>query len=695
MPISKVSKLLYDPRKFAEVQNIIGAGFSDQLEKITRHVSKPAQDVINPKSGFVRVAGNLLESLTYPILGLPRDIFDFTARKLGAKFSDYPIMSRINKWQPLVKYRRGKEAKQAERILRGMYDKLSSLTDKRGQKFLGEAAGAAQRRGRYEACHAIFDELNKNAAPNVARYNTRDGEGLKRLVTALIPIPFLFKDSFYISKKNGMSDDKAKKMAWNKANQELIAAGGESLGQFTILGGVPRFINSSNIAAPMINTVIGVGFHIISRLRTGRKLTHLTKDEVTKRSNIYKIDDLQDFKKHVAKQENLAKQEPKKDGKKHLLSFKNLLIFAGTSIAAGFLLAMGKNKALEHLKKEENIDKLVTKIFNKITGTYERITREDRIGKKHTLEGMIDILKDSCDENMISAKFNPILRQMDEAGGRLSLGTVDRVVKLPIVDIQIPVKKLIELPFVPIRMLFELASYPYKAVRAILEQVFPRPDKSILGTEAAKKMPRAVLEKIGLLRKENSNVISSAVDKYDIMNLYNKYAELVEKTKGQEGGATRAFNEFFHDNFLRTFDMERASKIDNSKIGKLTQLLGMTGGIYFATNDDYNQTLSETGSIEKAHADQRKRGVQKFTRVTTGVAISDWFNQAFIRNYNNSLPGALAVVAASTFAVDKATRFMLGQPSKRMTDKQLKEFEAQKKESVMAPFYKLTETVAK
>jgi|GEM_PF-3968148 len=696
--MSKVAKILYDPVKFDVIKQIVGDNFGERFWELTERASGNVKGFINPK-GSKAVTRNLFESLIYPFTGLPRDIFDFVAKKLGTKFPKNKVISKVNKWQWLSNYRQGKEKQGAERVLRGMYQKLCSLADKDGNNLLSkvmdvEVPVEVFSKHYDEFFNAIFKELDKNAAPNVAKYNTRDGEGLKRLATGLIPIPFLFRDSFYISKKNGVNDKEARKMAQNKANQELISAGGEALSQFTVLGGVPNFVNSSQFAAPLINTAIGIGFHIISRLRTGRKLTHLSKEQIVKRMKPHEASNFNDFKKYVVKKENLGIKEPEKDGKKRFLSFKNLLIFAGTSIVAGFALAMGKNKALDYIKKEGNENKFVTKAFNSITEGYKNITRKKIEAPEGLFENFAEMLRENCNEDMIDPKLLKALSKLDE-NGKVFLGEVDKVVKLPILGVQMSLKKLIELPFVPFRILFELASYPYKAVKAILEQAITKVAKASDNAAAVRKTPRDMLEKIGLLpSKQNTNLLGAHENKYDIINLYNKFAELTEKFKDKPDGPAEAFNEFFDKNFKKTFDMERASKIDNSKIGKLTQLMGLTGGIYFASNDDYNQTLMETGSLEKAQADQRKRGVQKFTRVTTSVAITDWFNSTFARNYNSSLLGTLAVVGASTFMVDKATRFMLGQPSKKLTNEQLEEYEEQKQKGFMAPFYRFTEKIA-
>ncbi len=676
MPISKVPKLVYDSVKFNKIKEVVDANFNGRFSKLTNKITRNIEDVITTETGHSRLAKNLLESFTYPVLGLPRDILDFFARKLGAKMPRSVIMEKINKWKPLVKYRRGKEAQQAERALRGLYEKFSDSNEA-------------------QICSTLFDGLNKRLAPNVARYNTRDGEGLKRLVTGLMPVPFLFRDSFYISKKNNASDDEAKKQAWNKANQELIAAGGETLSQFTILGGASRFINGSQIAAPAINTAIGIGFHIISRLRTGRKLTHVSKKQVAENIDPSKIKSLNDFKKYAAKKENLATKEPKKDGKKRLLTFKNLMLFAATSIVGGFALAMGKNKALEYLAKEGSSTKRLPRIINKITGKYETLVTEDIFASGKSIEGLVDTVKENCSENLINSKLSMAFELLNNNEDKVFLGTIDRVVKLPLVNLKVQVKKLIELPFIPIRMLFEIASYPYKIAKVVFEQAVSKLVERSASGGTTHKISRETFEKIGLLSKRGVSKLGSDVDNYNVLQYYNKYTELMEKHKGNPAAVKRAFKKSFSKDFVRYNDLERSSKIDNSKIGKLTQLLGMVGGIYFATNDDYNQTLLETGSVRKAQVDQRRRGVQKFTRVTTGVAISDWFNQTFVRNYNNSLLGTVAVVAASTFAVDKVTRFVLGQPSKKLTDEELKEFEKQKKNGFMAPFYKFMDRLAK
>ena len=685
------SKIKYNPKLFSEMKDIACSSFKTNASELFRDASDDIEKFIIPRAGLKTTAKNLLESLVHPVLGFPRDIFESSLKKLDGKFPRSKILAKISHWKPLINYRNTKDAKKAERILRGMYGKFHEMASKNSAGLPGGANQISNASSVTAHGISMLDMLNNNARVGVAKYNTRDGEGLKRLVTALIPIPFLFRDSFYISKKNNMSDEEARKQAQNKANQELIAAGGESLSQFTILGGMPTFINSSQIAAPLINTAIGLTFHVVSRLRTGRKLTHLTKDEVAKRVESQQIQDFNNFQKYAKTRENLSTQEPKKDGKKRLLSAKNLLLFAATSVVAGFGLAKGKDKFLNYVHSQNNENKLLSKAFKTITEKYKNLTTEENIAVTKHLREMSSALKDICGADLVDEKFKCVLNDASKNGGKISLGVTDKVVKIPLVDVRIPVKKLIELPFVPFRIMFEIAGYPYKAVKTLTQQLGSKSDQTAKAGKLATDKAKKGLRKLGELTYKAEK---PCVDKYNIANFYNEYADLFEKNRGNVVKTKKAFKEFFSKNFSRTFDMERSSKIDNSKIGKLTQLLGMVGGIYFATNDDYNQTLLETGSVRKAQVDQRRRGVQKFTRVTTGVAISDWFNQVFVRNYNNSLFGALAVVAASTFAVDTATRFILGQPAKNLTPEQLEKFEKQKETGFMAPFYNFMDKLA-
>ncbi len=609
------------------------------------------------------------------------------ATKLAEKFPENKVLPKIsaklskaNDWQPFINARTLKQKEQAARVLKGLY--------KKGGK------GSID----------ILEQLNKSAGDEVGKYNTRDGEAMKRLITGVLPIPFLFSDSLYISKKNGVSDEDAKKLAWNKASQEGISAAGESLTQFAMLSMFTNFINSSQFGAPLINTSIGTFFHVVSRLKTGRKLSPLTKEEIRAneqkklRGPVYKMED---FQKYVKKKEALDTNDPKKDEKKHWLTLKNILIFAAASIIAGFSLKLGKDKLINILAGKSNnaFGKKVARIADSIVEKYRRIVMEDVQPTKKVVGEFFDEMKNHTD---VTENIRTKGLRNNFIGSRerfVTIGKLPIFNKIPLlkkIPLQLSVRKFIEIPLLPFKIAFEALSYPYKAVKNLLKLIpTSKLEKSnfsvIRGFSRSIKTLVCEPEMTETMQKLKG--VGKINDPHNILNFYNQYEKMTQKFGDDSEKLTDEFGKFFKSTFDRTFD-PRFSKNDNSKIGKLTQTMGLTGSIYFATNDDYNQTLSETGNTQKAQADQRKRGVQKFTRSVSNIVLSNWFNSVFLPFFNSSLLGTGLIVGASTLAVDKITRFILGQPSKKMTGDDLKAFEKKKQESLMAPFYKLLDKMA-
>lgn len=124
--------------------------------------------------------------------------------------------------------------------------------------------------------YKLFDE---NLAKDKAHYHTPHERAVVRIVSGFTAAIMLGNDFYNKSIMNGVSQDEAIKSASTKRKQEILATVQEALSQYFLLGAFASFSNNSQLGAPLLNTVLGILFHITSRLSTKRPLKRIDVPE--------------------------------------------------------------------------------------------------------------------------------------------------------------------------------------------------------------------------------------------------------------------------------------------------------------------------------------------------------------------------------------------------------------------------------
>ena len=307
-------------KHLSKIETILGCwgdGFYETLKE------KVGTDFIQMVDGgcTYKKASPVIDTLKYPFMDMPRDFLSFVANKFN--------IEGLKKSSLLVNYKKEKELKAYQRAMRGALQT--------GEECINEAvkAGISCETGRCNisgSCSSndnlcknvglkfikIFDE---NLAKTKAHYNTPHERTVARLASGITAATMMGNDFYNKSILNGKTDKEAKESAKKKRKQELLETAQEALSQYFMLGALASIVNNSPIAAPIVNTALGLLFKITSRLSTGRPLKRM-KVPPKMEYNAPSINEYAELKKK--KQDIKLKTTYKKEEKKkHLLSPKN------------------------------------------------------------------------------------------------------------------------------------------------------------------------------------------------------------------------------------------------------------------------------------------------------------------------------------------------------------------------------------
>lgn len=649
-----------------KVADIVDANLGGVVSKLTSKIQECAPDMLEDSDGRLLLKNSkhfahLAESAKAPFTTIPKRILDNLAKSAHKVFPDNKFFNGINNSKFLTKFRQEQEVKLYERAVRGIYEY--------GCEFLDDVAkekSAANGAKAYSTCKEVtkkfFGKFDEQFSINSSKYNTREERGGVRLISAAIAAAALGQDFFNKAKRDGASDDEANGEAKVKIKQEMLAGVGEAYSQFAILGGFPKFINNSQFGAPVISAGLGVLFNITSRLQTNRPLVRI-KPPVKMLGN--SPVDIKDFIKSLDKKNGVNKIDAlknKKPDKKPLLSLKNILLGSVATVVAGLTLKYG-NKAFLKTSLGENFNNLVKKAGDK----FRKATVEKLYVSDSEMDVFFDALKKTGNEKS-RVYYGQILKKIakDSETGKVYIGEYEKTIKC--MGVELSKAELLRTLTSPIRLVKEIASYPYKGVCKILEQA------------GVKDFVESAPKKLD--------------NPHNAVNIFRDFQKQKAKFKGSEEEFIEFYKGHLSKNALQAMDKTGNSKISNGKVGKLTQLLGTVTSLYFATTDDYNRTITRTGNQKKAEKDARQRGITKAFRIVSQIILIDMFNGVFKVSYAKSLLGALGISAACTVATENLSRFLSGMPNKKMNAKELQEFEENKKKGISGGYYKLIDKLS-
>ncbi len=686
-------------------------------------------------SDFLQIDGNnvtfakpnlLKETLIFPFYDLPCIILDYAARKLG--------IESLQNSKLLTKYRNGCENKKYERAMRGLlkngknfiYDKakkygiedasvindlaqknarMDNLLEELVEEGLSpeEALKTIIQRGEYsnefgKISSEVKDDFHKiidlNFAKDKAHYHTPHERTVVRIVSGTTAAIMLGNDFYNKSILNGMSDEEAKKEAKGKRKQEMVATGMEAVSQYMFLGAFSGFANNSKFGAPIINTLLGIFFHITSRLSTGRKITRMKLPD-----SEYTIKNQPSMKKFVETAKNGDNVEyketikEKKEKKKHLLSLKNLGLAFAVCAIGGF----GINKLTSsnlYNKAKENI--LNTDFAKNIMNKIQKFTKDELWISKEELNEFTNILTESGHASVTNTSAKKLLHSFNNSSNikkfvnrdgstvdKIFVGKYDKTTRIPFTNVEITNREILNMPLAPLKFIRNILGYPYK----ILSGLANKTKNGICSVLKIESTANSVQKNSNKLNASSSVQKIAEDNASGMLNTLLDYKTMLDKNGGRVTDKfIKDYLKHYEDIMLGALNYETQSKVKNTAIGKTTQLLGTAGSIYFATTDDFNRTAKQTGDKDKAEKDARLRGINKIIRIGTQIAVLE-LNDVFKISYAKSILGAGIITGICTILTDSISRVLSGMPFVKMNKEQLEEYNKKQKEGPLKGYY--------
>ncbi|MDO5437755.1 MAG: hypothetical protein Q4F80_06120, partial [bacterium] len=464
-------------------QAISKCHLDDTFETLSRKVGADFIQNIGGENIF-RKANSFADTLKYPFIKLPKEILSSIADKFNIK--------SLQNSKLLTEFKKAGQDEAYQRAMRGLLqnsDNFINMVAKENGLNPADVEKFICKNGCNPVFQDICDDVTKkfyelfdsNLAKDKAHYHTPHERTVVRMVSGVTAAIMLGNDFYNKSIMNGMSDKEANEAKNQKRKQEIIATSEEAISQYFMLGAFSGFANNSKLGAPILNTALGILFHISSRLTTGTPLTRIKLEDKAPSKFVSMNDFVKSAKENKSGElvEETADKKPEKE-KKHILTLKNILLATAASIGVGF--------ALEGLKNTKTFDKLKQNVLNlKSVKTARDKFRSSTVGEvwvsRDEVKSFTQEILPSCDfanmgsyykKELLEAFSNPkLVKQFKNPDGtvveKILLGEYEKMTTIPFTKIQMSKRELMQVPLMPFKFVTELASYPYKAAHKILE----------------------------------------------------------------------------------------------------------------------------------------------------------------------------------------------------------------------------------
>lgn len=645
------------------------------------------------------------EKLTRKLIEAGRDFLELPLDLLDDILSHFPN-SRLNNLGILQKHRAHILEENKVKAFQGLFDygKEFLTSDKVNRNLIPPSSDGNCSNECVNVCskfaNKFNEQLNKAAELNKATYDGKKERFDTRMISGLTGALFLGNDFYNSAILKGKSEEEAKKAQRKKQGQEIKENLIEGFAQYGVLACFAK-LASNNI---WFSVASGVGVstvaRILSRKMSGMRITRMKAPENSMAEFVKAAKNNAEYK---------TQSERDREAKKPILSLKNILLASAGIIAAGFAL-----------KKAGTATTIGKKISGQIAAWKDKSYEgsiENIAAKPDELQNMVNIIKKHGEVDFGNAIENSALKNIKN--GVVNIGKQYQIIKLP-GGMTITKRALKKALLTPFSMVKEFVTYPYKLASkfvnamanskankkiAIAKDNFQKKieavnnaknasERSMLAKEA--KEASAILKQV---EEEVSNKLTKTgsqklADPYDIKNIYVRYKKFEEKFGKDPQKLEEEFGKYIEKLRAASLNNQTSSKIDNSQIAVLAGVTGTLTGMWFNMNDEYNAAIKNGDNKQDAQKAARKRGLNKFARMTSQVAISGALNKLFKKQYQGSLFGAGVIVAVSTVLTDMVSRVLTAMPTKKMNKEQLEQYQEQHKTGKMAWYYNLIDKLA-
>lgn len=669
------------------------------IQKLESKLLKPGQgskfletidgiDVVK-KTGLGQSALGTFEEL----IKIPVGILSSLAENLHKKFPKVKLLGGFDNLGFITKYRDKLALSNKAKALQGLYETGAKLIPD-GAKIdnAGKAASGKVKDG-------LNKLLNDSMGFGKSTFDSKYERFWARIVSGFTAAMFLGKDFSNKAKMKGKSDEEAAQVARQKQGQEMVANLGEGAAQFAILGLFAKQSNTKIWFAPVAGALIGLTFHIVSRLASGMPLKRVKVPEQANANKAPKnMEDFISFAKKNEENKTENEQESEQKTKKPLLSLKNIAIACGAIIATGFTLRFAKGK-LDKTPLGVSLNGKVQKLKDK----FKDMTIEKVYASGSEIRNLSDELTKAGEKELgkdIARKTQTALARAGK-DGKILIGTRQKTTKL-FGKIEVPTVKLYEALVAPFKFVKDMVTYPYKIARSLAEAAglikkqavktpvkfkIKNPEALDLSKVSKQKLQGRKLKLVKTLKPANSE------DIYDFKNIFLQYKGHKEKyVKPEE--LTKNFSEYVKKMREVSINSTSASKVDNTASGVMAGVLGTLTGMTFSMNDEFNNSVKVGRTKEEADKDARLRGVNKFFRMMVQGVVLGVLNKTFIKQYNGSLLKVAGLTFVSTTCTDTISRALTGMPFKKMNKEEQETYKEKQKTGKLAWYHKLIDKLA-
>lgn len=673
------------------------SNFSNTYNNLLSAAQKKAPELVESIDG-VYIAKE--ETLFKRLIEACRDFFELPLDLFDDILSHFPN-SRLNNLDILQKHRAHILEENKVKAFQGLFEYGSKYLkdDKVNKNGIAPSIVDKCSEECKNVCNSLTnkfnEQMNKAAELNKAIYDTKKERFDTRMISGLTGALFLGNDFYNSAILKGKNEEEAKKAQRKKQGQEIKENIIEGFAQYGTMACFAK-LSQSNI---WFSVASGVGVstlaRILSRKMSGMRITRMKAPENSMAEFVKAAKNNAEYK---------TQSERDKEAKKPILSLKNILLASAGIIAAGF--AFKKLGAITGIS-----DKIKLHKDNAFNNSIEEI-----MAKPDELKNMASIFEKSG-EIELGKEINEIanLKCINE---EISIGQRYKTKKLPggLTVTQRALKKAL---MTPITFVKEFVTYPYKLASNFVEafkkskmnkeiesaskksielknMLASSPDNKSCADEyhrvtmKLKELERQA-KKIAEERKSGSEKLN---DVYNIKNLYIKYKKYEEKFGKDPQRLEEEFGKYIEKLRAASLNNKTSSKIKNSQIGVLAQITGTLTGMWFNMNDEYNAAIKNGDNKQDAQKAARKRGLNKFARMTSQVAIFGALSKLFRAQYEGSLFGAGVIVAVSTVITDMVSRVLTAMPTKKMNKEQLEQYQENHKNGKMAWYYNLIDKLA-
>lgn len=670
-----VAKCASNPNgRFSEVYNTL---LDTTLKKRPDLIEK-ADDFYIPKE----------ETLPRKLLEAGRDFLELPLDLADDILSHFPD-SKLNNLSIMQKHREHILNENRVKAFQGLHDYGSKILED-GKKTPSAFA------------EALNIELNKSAEMNKSIYDSKKERFDTRMISGLTGALFLGNDFYNSAILKGKSEEEAERSKRKKQGQEIKENLIEGFAQYGVMACFAK-LSQSNI---WFNVASGVGVstvaRILSRKMSGMRLTRMKAPE----------NSMAEFVKAAKNNEPYKTQsERDKEAKKPLLCRRNLVLWCAGVITAGFAL-----------KKAGSFTEIGRKITSQIQALKEKSYNsdiEDIKVRPYELLNMADICRKYGETSFAASIENIVDKNKDTTETLITVGQRYKIKRLP-GGLTITKRALKKAALAPFSMVKEFIIYPYKLASNLanamvdskhnkqIEAASKNYQKKLLEYNNAKntgeeeKFKKAIDEARSTLRelkqkyaKKNTQTGSERLkDNYNIKNIYFKYKDYQDKFGTDSERLEKEFGRYIQKQRAASLNNQTSSKVKNSEIGVLAGITGTLTGMWFNMNDEYNAAIKNGDNKQDAQKAARKRGLNKFARMTSQVAIFRALSKLFRAQYQGSLVGAGIIVAISTILTDTVSRLLTAMPTKKMNKAELEQYQENHKNGKMAWYYNLIDKLA-